>query len=393
MTRAFRLAWRYVTYHKFSSLVLVACIVLTLYLPVAVSLVLRQFHHQILARAESTPGLLGALGSRLDLTLDALYFRSDVKREIPFGEVKKIREGGRALAIPLHLKFTARKFPIVGTSLDYFPYRELRLAAGDSMARLGDCVVGSKVASELGIRPGDRLKSDRENDLDIAGNPPLKMRVKGILADSGSADDEAVFVDIKTAWIIQGLGHGHDEVNSQTNENLTLGQQGENTIASAAVASYLEITDDNVRSFHFHGDFAEFPITAILTVPNDPRAANLLEGTYVGNSELQYVIPSLVVSELMAMVLQIKSLFDANALMISIATLMLLGLVILLSLKLRQREMETMFKLGCSRSTIALLQIAELCIIGAIGLLIVSGMIWLTWNFADDLIRALFLRS
>jgi putative ABC transport system permease protein len=113
----------------------------------------------------------------------------------------------------------------------------------------------------------------------------------------------------------------------------------------------------------------------------------------VGNDELQYVIPSLVVSELMAMVLQIKSLFDANAFMISIATLLLLGLVILLSLKLRQREMETMFKLGCSRSTIALLQIAELCIIGAIGVLIVSGLIWLTWNFADELIRALFLRS
>jgi putative ABC transport system permease protein len=79
--------------------------------------------------------------------------------------------------------------------------------------------------------------------------------------------------------------------------------------------------------------------------------------------------------------------------MISIATLLLLGLVILLSLKLRQREMETMFKLGCSRSTMALLQVAELTIIGAVGLLIVAGLIVLTWTYADDLIRALFMRS
>ena len=116
-------------------------------------------------------------------------------------------------------------------------------------------------------------------------------------------------------------------------------------------------------------------------------------GDYVAHKELQYVIPSNVVNELMAMVLQIKSLFDANALMIGIATVLLLGLVILLSLKLRQREMETMFKLGCSRSTMASLQVAELAIIGSIGLLIVAGLIYLTWNYADDLIRALFLRG
>lgn len=393
MIRAFRLAWRYVTYHRYTSLVLVACLVLTLFLPVAVSLVLRQFHQQIMARAESTPGLVGAWGSRLDLTLDALYFRSDVKREILYGEVEKLQEQGRGLAIPLHLRYTARQYPIVGTSLDYFPFRKLRLAQGGSMTRLGDCVVGANVARALGIRPGDRIKSDRENDLDIAGNPPLNMRVMGILARADSADDDAVFVDLKTAWIIQGLGHGHDEVDAETDENLILGRDGENTVASAAVTSYLEITDENVKSFHFHGDFNTFPITAIVAVPTDSRAANLLEGTFVGNQDLQYVLPSLVVTELMAMVLQIKALFDANALLISIATALLLGLVILLSLKLRQREMETMFKLGCSRSTIAALQAAELAIIAAVGLAIVAGLIVLTWNYADDVIRALLMRG
>jgi putative ABC transport system permease protein len=393
MIRALRLAWRYVTYHRWTSLVLVACLILTLYLPIAVSLVLRQFHQQIMARAESTPGLVGAWGSRLDLTLDALYFRSDVKREILYGDVKKLQEQERGLAIPLHLRFTARKYPIVGTSLEYFPFRGLSLARGDSMTRLGDCVVGANLARALGIEPGERIKSDRENDLDIAGNPPLNMRVTGILARSDSPDDDAVFVDLKTAWIIQGLGHGHDEVNQETDENLILGRDGQNTVASAAVTSYLEITDGNVKSFHFHGDFATFPITAIIVVPNNPRSANLIEGSFVGNQELQFVLPSLVVNELMAMVLQIKSLFDANALLIGIATLLLLGLVILLSLKLRQREMETMFKLGCSRSTIAALQAAELAIIGVIGLAIVAGLIALTWNYADDVIRALFMRA
>ena len=34
----------------------------------------------------------------------------------------------------------------------------------------------------------------------------------GILAPTSTPDDEAVFVDIKTAWVISGIGHGHEDV-------------------------------------------------------------------------------------------------------------------------------------------------------------------------------------
>ena len=47
---------------------------------------------------------------------------------------------------------------------------------------------------------------------DVAGTFPLKMKVVGVLAPTGTADDEAVFVDLKTAWVIAGLAHGHTDV-------------------------------------------------------------------------------------------------------------------------------------------------------------------------------------
>ena len=37
MQRALRLAWRYISYHKFKSIVMIACITLTVFLPTALA--------------------------------------------------------------------------------------------------------------------------------------------------------------------------------------------------------------------------------------------------------------------------------------------------------------------------------------------------------------------
>ena len=389
MSRAFRLAWRYVTFHKVNSLILIACISLTLYLPVAVSILLTQFNRQIVARAESTPSVIGSKGSEFDLTLDALYFQTDYQSTLTMKAADDIAATGLAQPIPLHLKFTAARFPIVGTTLEYFEFRGLEIAEGEGLIRIGDCVLGADVARRRKLKPGDQLKSDRLRELDFSGNPPLKMRVTGILEKAGTADDQAVFVDLKTAWIIEGLGHGHQEIT----EEQTLDQEGNTTIANAGVSSMLEITEENLDSFHFHGDSRDFPISAIIGNTPDQRSRDLLEGRYLEpeNADAQFVLPRDVVDELMDLVFKIKQFFNANSILIGLATILLLFLVLLLSLKLREREMQTMFKLGCSRSTIAMLQISELAIICLISFAVVGLAVLLTWWYAGELIRALLI--
>jgi putative ABC transport system permease protein len=337
--------------------------------------------------------VVGGVGSRLDLTLDALYFQTVVDPTVPYGRFRQLAQQKRGTAIPLHLEFTAQGFPVVGTNLDYFRFRQMRLAGGEWLATLGQCVLGAHVARELNLGVGDTIKSDRENDLDIASNPPLIMHIAGILAPQGTADDNAVFVDVKTAWIIAGLGHGHDAVDAHTPDELVLRREDGNTMASAAVASYLEITDANRASFHFHGDPNTFPISAILFVPYDQRARDLVEGTFQNDPEAQFLVPIDVIKELMSMVFRIKALFDANSLVIATATGLLLLLVIWLSSRLRQREMETMFKIGCGRGTMAMLQAAELGIILFAALLIVGVLIGATSPLADALMRSLLFRS
>lgn len=384
------LAWRYVWFHKLKSLVLIACIFLTALLPIAVRTLLLEFNRALVARADSTPAVIGAKGSELDLTLGGLYFKPKVAGSIPFAEANKVRESQLATAIPLHLEFTAQGFPLVGTTLEYFEFRNLNCDRGTLFTTLGDCVIGQRVANELGLEPGDRLLSDRENVLNIAGQSPIKLLVVGVLAANDSADDRAVFVDLKTAWVVQGLGHGHQDLtNEDANSPKLLSKSGNRIVANRSVVSFIEITSENIDSFHFHGNVDDFPISCIIAVAASEKNETLLQGRYdASSSQVQFARPALVVRELMTLVFRVKTFFDANAILIAFSTALLLMLVILLSLKLRQREMETMYKIGCSRGTIALLQLSEMLIIfGVAAVLLTVAVVGVT-AVAGDLIQS-----
>jgi hypothetical protein len=95
------------------------------------------------------------------------------------------------------------------------------------------------------------------------------MKVVGILAKSHTSDDLAVFVDLKTVWIIQGLMHGHQDVTKTTDLTVLLKKTDNNVTANAKLFQYAEITEENIDSFHFHGDTSKYPITAVIAVPYD----------------------------------------------------------------------------------------------------------------------------
>jgi zinc transport system substrate-binding protein len=87
-------------------------------------------------------------------------------------------------------------------------------------------------------------------------------------------------------------------------------------------------------------------------------------------------VPKAVVSDTLDLVFRVKRFFDAQAMLVGVATALLLSLVVLLSLRLRRGEMETMFKIGCARMTIVWLLATEIVIVLAVGLAIAVGLSW-----------------
>ncbi len=382
------LAWRYIAHHRARTMLLALSLGLTLALPLLVRGMVGIAQSEFLARAAATPLVLGAKGSALELTLNALYFRQREMETIPAGQIDVLRATRLAEAIPLHVRFHAREAPIVGTSLDYFAFRGLKVAKGRMMTRLGDCVVGAKVARTRGLEPGGFLYSSPEQVFDLAGVYPLKMRVTGVLSEAATADDDAVFVDVKTTWLIFGLAHGHEGVATISDSNTVLEKADEHVAVSNAVRLFTEVTDANIASFHFHGDPESFPLTAILAVPNDEKSQAILLGRHLNPAEgTQLTRPIDQMHALLTSLFQAQRLALALLMVLGVAVSLISALVFALSFKMRHREFDTLTDIGVARVTLAAVKTFESVIVGAAASGVVLCLLVLMRKWGPEILR------
>ena len=388
MLHSLYLAWRYILHNKIKTIIMVASITVIIYLPIGLNILVNQSEKQLMERASSTPLIVGAKGSSLDLAINTLYFEPADFDELTMLAVDKIYETEFAVPIPMFIKFKARSFPIIGTDVEYFDFRELEIERGESLAVLGDCVIGFEVSEELGLNPGDTIISSPENMLDIAGVYPLKMNIVGVLKESHSPDDRAIFTDMKTTWVIEGLGHGHEDLAKSEDKSVLLGVEGGNYIANAKLFQYNKISADNVDEFHFHGEQAGFPVTAVIVVPHSDKDEALLMGRYISKGETSQIVkPDKVIKNLLESIFKIKGFLDSIFFIVAISTILLLGLVVLLSLRLRSREIQTMYRIGSSKFKIAELLGFEIGIIFIISLVFSTILITATIRYVTEFIR------
>lgn len=386
------MAWRYLAYNRIKTVILILSITLIVFLPAGLKILVGKSAESLTSRAEATPLIIGARGSPLELALNSLYFESDTPAKMKFAESQRVTDSGLATAIPLYIRFKARNFPIVGTTLDYFTFRDLDVSTGRKMAVLGECVIGADVANSLNLEPGQHIVSSPESVFDIAGVYPLKMKVVGILSPTGTPDDRVVLVDLKTAWIIEGLAHGHQDMSKPEAAAGVLKREGNMVIANASVMQYNEITPDNMDSFHFHGDTSGFPVTAIIAAPFDEKSGTLLQGKYLGDDErVQIVKPSTVMDELLGTILTVQNYVIAAVVVIGFSTLMTAVLVFMLSLRLRKREIETMHRIGGSKARVLGLLSTEVAVVLLTGFALAGLLTLLASRFGAQLIRLFIL--
>ena len=250
-------------------------------------------------------------------------------------------------------------------------------------------MLGSRVAETRGIGPDGHVVSSPESVFDLAGTYPLKMRVTGVLAPSGTPDDDAIFVDVRTAWVIQGLAHGHQDLADPAAASQVLKREGNRVVGNASVVEYTEITDDNIDSFHFHGDATEFPITGVLALPSNVKSATLLMGRYENPEERHQIVrPVDVMDELLDTILTVEQFVVAALVLVGVATLATAALVFVLSMRLRKREIETMVKIGGSRTRVRAVLLSEIVLVITASALCAGVLTWLTSGVGAAWVRS-----
>lgn len=374
------LATSYLRFNWLRSLILVLVAAMILSVPLISQVLLDGARTSLTDRAEATPLVLGNRGSQLDLVMNALYFSDDRAEPVTMAATEEIWDAAMAIPIPLNTAFETNGARIVGTTLDYFDFRNLSITDGRQLAILGEAVLGAAVAERLGLGPDDTVVSAPQNLFDLDGVYPLELNIVGVLAPTGTPDDEAVFVDIATTWVISGIGHGHDGV-------VAADADTDEVIANAAIVEFNRITADNIDSFHFHGDPASYPVSGILVIPDDARAGTILRGRYLdGENPLQIIVPRDVVGELVDRIFRIKSLLDAVTLIVGAAAFAAVALAIFLSYRLRAREMQTAFKLGARPGMILRLLASETVILLALAGLIAFALVYAVQSQGDTIV-------
>ncbi|MDG1985759.1 MAG: hypothetical protein P8M11_14470 [Planctomycetota bacterium] len=379
------LAWRHAAAHRARTSILIACVALALWVPWTAGALAGQYDQTLRARAAETPLILGAPGNRYDLTLAALYFRPSRLETVPYQELERLQEGGKATLVPLHMRFTARGNPIVATSVEYVEFRGLEPAEGRHALRLGEVALGAEVAQTLGLRPGDALLSDPTELYDISRPPALKMRVAGVYRPTGTPDDGAVFCDVRTAWVLEGIAHGHAPA-EEIDESLVLSRAEESVAVSGALMEYAEVTEENEDTFHYHGDTALLPLSAMLAIPGSRKDGTLLKSAVNAAGELQAVTPTKVIDDLLGVVFRIKAFFDLVGGFLLGTTALLVSVVFLLSSRLRTAEMRTLDRIGAPRRVGAGLIGLEAVLVLLVAAALAGGATAATLRWLPDLV-------
>ena len=362
------LARRHLLHHRQRSALLIAALFIVGFLPIAVENLVQAGERALRARGAATPLVAGAPGAPIDLVLSALYFRSPPDRELRATEIETLVDGDLARVLPLVLGDRVLGVPLVGSDPGYLDFRNLECVAGRPHAAAGECVIGAAVAAREGVGVGDRITTEPREFFDLAGAYPLRMEVVGVLGESDGPDDDAVFTGLATAWIVRGLAHGHDDLEAADDAELVMGRTEDDAIiASAKVREFVEITDDNRSSFHFHAEPGELPVTAAIVIPVDAKAGTILLGRAdVGRLPLQLVDAATIVDRLLVEVFRVRRILMGVLAVVGFATLLLVGVVVALSIRMRSLEIETMHLIGCGPGRVPLILATEVLLVLAI---------------------------
>ena len=295
-----------------------------------------------------------------------LYFRDARADDIALRDVRQFATEGTATVIPLRIGHSARGLPLVATVPDYHQFRTHTLRSGRLPQRVGEVVIGAGAAGRLNIAVNDLLGSDPRDMFDIARTATLQLRVVGILARTHTSDDDVLFTDLRTAWVLEGYGHAHAAASAVPGSLMVeSGQSG--PVLSEALALDATVAPADAGRFHLHAAEDSLPLSGAIVAPNSEKAMSLLKARINASSGMQAVVPLQVVEEMLTHVGRVQALVNAISVVLAIATIAALLVVAKLAATIRHRETLTLVRIGASKGFVATLFLWEYVIVLVLG--------------------------
>ena len=368
----FSLAWQSLLNRRFTALLTVISIALSVALLVGVERLRTEARESFANTLSRTDLIVGARSGPVQLLLYAVFRIGDATNNISWKSYQDIAEHPKvAWTVPISLGDSHRGFRVLGTTSAYFEHyryargRQLVIDEGQQFADLYDAVLGAEVAEKLGYKIADSIIiAHGASDVSFAQHDDKPFRVVGVLARTGTPVDrtvhvsleaiEAIHIDWQSGAPIPGL-------------SISAEQARKMDLTPKAITASLVGLKSKIATFHvqrFINEYPEEPLSAIL-----PGVALTQLWDLIGIAE--------------------------NALLIVSAFVVVVGLIgmltaLLMSLNERRREMAILRSVGARPGHVFALIMGEAGFLTLLGVLFGMTMLYLLLLVGQPIIESRF---
>lgn len=355
------LAWASLCNRRFSALLTVVAIALSVTLLLAVERVRTEARYSFASTVSGTDLVVGARSGSINLLLYSVFRVGNATNNIRWSSFEHYAQHPRVKwAIPLSLGDSHRGYRVLGTNGAYFEHyrygygQALRLTAGRVFAEDPfEVVLGAEVAEQLGYQLGQSLVlAHGVATVSLIHHEDKPFRVVGILAPTGTPVDRTLHVPLS------GMEAMHldwqNGMPAQGEARLSAEQARQQVLVPKAITAFLLGLNNRISTFTVQreiNDYAAEPLLAIL--------------------------PGVALQELWGLMGMVE-----RALLAVSAAVVLVGLIgmltaILASLNERRREMAILRSVGARPWQLALLLVSEAVLLAGAGLVLGMALLYL----------------
>jgi putative ABC transport system permease protein len=314
--------------------------------------------------------------SPLSGVLNNIYYAGIPRNALLYSKFEQIARFGPSevpdsmspgFAIPIQIGDSYRGMPVVATSREFFtrfepvPGEPWKLTQGEFFDADLEVVLGADAATRGGLRLGDSIvfthgSSDSRGGHEGHVHDEFKFKVVGVLARTGSSHDRALFVSLRSSWLMHAfdrleregkLDHEHHEGHSH--EGAPLGEED-------LIDSDRLITGIYLRVPTRKGSDASAAL---------PQVFNTLRS----DTSITVASPRQELDRLFAIVGTFDVILLGMAMVVLVGSGLSISIALYNSMEQRKRQIAILRVLGCSRMGVFGLVLTEAAVIGLMGAL------------------------
>jgi putative ABC transport system permease protein len=349
MSALLRLAWASLANRRFTALVTVATIALSVLLLLGVERLRNEARNSFLRTVAGTDLIVGARAHPVQLLLYSVFHLGDATNNVSWASYREIAEREDvAWTVPISLGDSHKGYRVVGTTLGFFEHvrtggnRELRFAEGQAFDGLFEAVLGAEVAERLGYTLGDSIVlAHGTGTLNPNQHDDRPFTVVGVLARTGTPIDHSVHVSLEAIEAIHinwragtRIGRAPDEIPPER-------------LQPRSITAFFVGLESRMATF------------AVQRAVNEFRA-----------EPLTAVLPGVALQQLWGMLGVVEKALMLTAACVVAAGLLGMLAALLGTLSERRREMAILRALGAGPGTVSALLLLEALLLTAVGLLL-----------------------